>query len=85
MTDESHLRVVHNESTAESAPTSRGYWTADDAAAYLQVSKGWIWKQVRLNNGFPFIRIGERNVRFSKAAIDAWVAQRAVNSTAAQG
>jgi excisionase family DNA binding protein len=59
--------------------------TARDVAAYLQVSTGWVWKQVRLNNGFPFIRIGERNVRFSKAAVDAWVSQRAVDGSAAQG
>ena len=48
-------------------------------------STGWGWKQVRLNDGFPFIRIGERNVRFSKTDIDAWVSQRAVNGSAVQG
>ncbi len=50
-----------------------GLWTAADVAAVLQVSVDWVWKQVRLNNGLPFIRLGRRNVRFDPVKVRAWV------------
>jgi len=50
-----------------------GLWTAGEVADFLNVSADWVWKQVRLNSGFPFIRLGNRNVRFDPAKVRAWV------------
>jgi predicted DNA-binding transcriptional regulator AlpA len=50
-----------------------GLWTAVEVADFLSVSADWVWKQVRLNSGFPFIRLGNRNVRFDPAKVRAWV------------
>ncbi|WP_233602013.1 AlpA family transcriptional regulator [Corallococcus sp. CA047B] len=55
------------------AVPSIGFWTADDVAAFLKVSSAWVWKQVRANTGFPFVKLGTRNYRFDPAKVRAWV------------
>ncbi|MCY1080276.1 helix-turn-helix transcriptional regulator [Archangium lansingense] len=52
-----------------------GLWGCDQVAAYLNVSKSWVWKQCREKLGLPFIELGARNYRFDPAAVKAWVAQ----------
>ncbi len=55
------------------AVPASGFWTADDVAAYLKVSSAWVWKQVRSNTGFPFVKLGTRNYRFDPVKVRAWV------------
>ncbi|GEL73646.1 helix-turn-helix domain-containing protein [Myxococcus sp. MxC21-1] len=57
-----------------------GLWTAVETAAYLKVSPHWVWRQVRMNSGLPFIRLG-RNVRFDPSKVRAWVASRSSGGT----
>lgn len=53
-----------------------GLLTAVQVAQLLCMSEAWVWKQVRLNEGFPFIRISGRMVRFNKEKVQAWLAAR---------
>lgn len=50
-----------------------GLWSCDEVAAYLKVSKSWVWKQCRENLGLPFVELGARNYRFDPAKVKAWV------------
>ena len=45
---------------------------ADEAAKLLRVSKQRIYELVRTNK-IPTIRIGERQFRFSKQALERWL------------
>ncbi|AFE05559.1 hypothetical protein COCOR_04008 [Corallococcus coralloides DSM 2259] len=58
------------------AVPDEGFWSAEKVAAYLGVSTAWVWKQVRANTGFPFVKLGTRNYRFSPAKVRAWVEQQ---------
>lgn len=53
-----------------------GWWTAQQVAAFLAMSRAWVWKQVRLNEGFPFVRLGPQCVRFPVDQVKAWKAAR---------
>ncbi|RKH09748.1 DNA-binding protein [Corallococcus sp. CA053C] len=53
-----------------------GYWTVEQAAKYLQVSKSWLYRQTEAGL-VPVVRMG-RSLRYRKADLDAWAAaQRA--------
>ena len=52
---------------------SGGFVTARQVAAKLAMSESWVMKQVRLNNGFPFKRIGPKAVRFDMEEVHEWV------------
>jgi excisionase family DNA binding protein len=45
---------------------------ADEVAMLLRVDKQRIWEMVRTKK-IPVIRLGERQYRFSKTAIDNWL------------
>lgn len=53
-----------------------GLWDVAHVAAYLSVSRSWVWKQCREKLGLPFVELGERNYRFDPAAVKAWVDAR---------
>lgn len=50
-----------------------GLWDCEQVAAYLSVSKSWVWKQCRENLGLPFVELGRRNYRFIPEKVRAWV------------
>ncbi|WNG49176.1 helix-turn-helix domain-containing protein [Archangium minus] len=50
-----------------------GLWDCEQVAAYLNVSKSWVWKQCRENLGLPFVELGARNYRFDPEKVKAWV------------
>ncbi|WP_245591958.1 helix-turn-helix transcriptional regulator [Cystobacter fuscus] len=50
-----------------------GLWDCERVAAFLGVSKSWVWKQVRENLGLPYVTLGARNYRFDPAKVRAWV------------
>jgi hypothetical protein len=52
----------------------------DAAAAYLNVSKQWLESRRQLGDGPPFAKLGRRII-YRKSDLDAFVAERLVNST----
>jgi excisionase family DNA binding protein len=46
--------------------------TADEVAALMQVTRGWVYAETR-RNGLPHLRLG-RYVRYRRPAIEAWIA-----------
>lgn len=59
-------------SSSESNITSDRLLTADEVAALLHVTKGWVYDQTRQRR-MPHVRLG-RYVRYRRSAIDGWVA-----------
>ena len=53
---------------------------ADEAAELLRVSKQRIYELVRTNK-IPTIRLGERQFRFSKTALENWLAKGGNNNS----
>lgn len=51
-----------------------GLWDCEQVAAYLNVSKSWVWKQCRENLGLPFVKLGGRDYRFDPKSVKEWVA-----------
>jgi excisionase family DNA binding protein len=47
-------------------------WTADDVAARLGVKKKLIYRLVS-EDRIPYLRVGDRLVRFRPDAIDRWI------------
>ena len=45
--------------------------TAEEVADLLQVSKGWVYEQIR-RDSMPHIRLG-RYVRFRRSAVERWI------------
>ncbi len=56
---------------------------ADEAAELLRVSKQRIYELVRTNK-IPTIRLGERQFRFSKTALENWLAKGGNNNSKTQ-
>ena len=54
------------------------YWTPGDLAEYLQVTKAWIYRQVRYGD-LPCRRLG-RLLRFVPSEVMAWADRARVNS-----
>ena len=46
--------------------------TADEVAALMQVTRGWVYAETR-RNALPHLRLG-RYVRYRRSAIEAWMA-----------
>jgi predicted DNA-binding transcriptional regulator AlpA len=53
-----------------------GLITAKQVAHLLAMSEAWVWKKVRENAGFPFVRISGRCVRFDPKKVRAWIDAR---------
>lgn len=66
---ENHLEANGAERLA--APSA--LLTADEVAALLRVTPGWVYAQTRADR-IPHVRLG-RYVRFRRDAIEQWVAQ----------
>lgn len=66
----------HQRRTQLAAVPEGGLLTAVQVAQLLCMSEAWVWKQVKLNAGFPFIRLGGRMVRFNRQKVLAWLAAR---------
>lgn len=54
---------------------SNGMWTAENVAAYLNVSVSWVRHRVAANK-LPHHRVGGWIVRFDAAEIRAWAISR---------
>jgi excisionase family DNA binding protein len=54
----------------------RDYLTVKEAADYLRVSKGTLDKFRHFGGGPAFIRVTTRTIRYERAALDAWMAER---------
>lgn len=48
--------------------------TADEAARLLHVPRSTLYGLVR-SRGLPHVRIGDRALRFTRADLEAWIAQ----------
>lgn len=46
---------------------------ADEVAVLLRVEKQRIYELCRTDSTFPFIRVGQRQYRFSRQAIQRWL------------
>lgn len=44
-------------------------------AEYLGVAPGMV-DNLRAKHGLPYIRLGEKTIRFRKVAVDAWIEDR---------
>jgi excisionase family DNA binding protein len=49
-----------------------GLWNISSTAKYLGMSVAFLRKAVRQKR-IPFVRIGDKSLRFSKKDLDAWV------------
>ena len=47
--------------------------TAEEAANFLNYSRDWVYRNWRKVGG---VKVGKRGVRFSRVALEAWVASR---------
>jgi hypothetical protein len=58
--------------------------TPKDAAKVLKVSLSWLAKARMRGDGPPFIRIGQRCIRYSQQALLQWMKSRQRLSTSEQ-
>jgi excisionase family DNA binding protein len=61
-----------------------GLWNITSTAKYLGMSVAFLRKAVRQKR-IPFTRIGDKALRFSPQAIDAWVAANSSSSVSQDG
>ncbi|MFL6311752.1 MAG: helix-turn-helix domain-containing protein [Terriglobales bacterium] len=61
-----------------------GLWNINSTAKYLGMSVAFLRKAVRQKR-IPFTRIGDKALRFSPQAIDAWVAANSSGSVSHDG
>jgi excisionase family DNA binding protein len=55
------------------AQEPKTYLTVREAALYLRVSEGWLYRQAE-SRSIPCVRIaGRRNIRFRRADLDRWM------------
>lgn len=66
--------------TAEGTNSSAQMLTYTEAAAFLNVPRGTLHAWVH-DRRVPHVRLGPRTVRFVRADLDAWVAQRRVDAS----
>jgi excisionase family DNA binding protein len=52
--------------------------TAEEVAAVLHVTKGWVYEQTRRHR-MPHVRLG-RYVRYRRSAVDRWIEQLEADS-----
>jgi excisionase family DNA binding protein len=77
-----HDRVVLPAGEADAGfqrPDDRELLTAEEVAALLRVSPGWVYEQSRRRR-IPHVRLG-RYVRFRRAALDSWLTDSESAST----
>jgi excisionase family DNA binding protein len=55
----------------EQIPNEEGWWDIRRAAEYLGMSTAFVRKCVQQRT-IPFVRMGNKTLRFRKAALDAW-------------
>ena len=60
----------------------RDYLTVKEAADYLRVSKGTLDKFRHFGGGPAFIRVTARAIRYERAALDRWMAERRQSAVA---
>jgi predicted DNA-binding transcriptional regulator AlpA len=49
---------------------------APDAARALAISEKTLWSLTEFRGPIPAIRVGERSVRYSVAALEKWIAEQ---------
>ena len=54
-------------------PLTQLLLTADEAAELLHVPRSTVYELVR-SRGLPYVRIGERGLRFTRGGLEEWVA-----------
>jgi excisionase family DNA binding protein len=55
----------------EPHPNDDPLLTADEVAAYMRVTRAWVYAETR-RNALPHLRLG-RYVRYRRSAIEAWM------------
>jgi excisionase family DNA binding protein len=55
--------------------TDKKWLTISEAARYINMSVGFLRKNVRLQT-IPHARIGSKSLRFDRDALDSWIAER---------
>lgn len=78
-----NLRTIKDEALrqARGELPEAGWLDTHAAAAYLSVTRKQLEHWRSAGGGPPFSRIG-RHVRYQRAVLDAWMAERSVASTA---
>jgi excisionase family DNA binding protein len=56
---------------AEPHPTNDQLLTADEVAAFMRVTRAWVYAETR-RNALPHLRLG-RYVRYRHSAIEQWM------------
>jgi excisionase family DNA binding protein len=56
---------------AEPHPTNDQLLTADEVAAFMRVTRAWVYAETR-RNALPHLRLG-RYVRYRRSAIEQWM------------
>jgi excisionase family DNA binding protein len=65
--------------SSHSEPSSDRLLTVDELAAYLGLTRPAL-RQMIHRRQIPFIRLGERRIRFDLTDIDAWLAEQRVEA-----
>lgn len=65
------IEISHQANGVENGSSPNALLTADEVAALLRVTTGWVYAQTRANR-IPHVRLG-RYVRFRAHAIQAWL------------
>ena len=79
--DHSHADAAPRAPTVHEHGRERpAMWTVQDVAAYLKVSRSWVYKAAE-SGDIPCRRIGAL-LRFSPARIEEWAMDVSVNATA---
>lgn len=58
------------------------YFTTEEAAEYLKMSKGFLDKARHYGGGPAFVRVSARAIRYDRADLDAWMSERRAASCA---
>jgi excisionase family DNA binding protein len=66
------LRDIEQVAAAEPHPTNDPLLTADEVAAFMRVTRAWVYAETR-RNALPHLRLG-RYVRYRRSAIEEWMA-----------
>ena len=67
--------------TSPAPASSAGWLSPSDAAAYMSVSTQFL-QALRTDGGGPkYVKLSAKMIRYERAALDAWLVERAHKST----
>lgn len=76
---ELQIDSIH-EMIANQSLSSKEHLNLSQAAAYLGLSKSFIYKKTSKRDGLPFYKIGNKLIYFKRTELDAWLLSNRQNT-----